>query len=54
MSSRNDNRSACQESPRLLRIRIFISGSQESAIGLYSEPAVSNAHTYTLLTSDAC
>jgi len=54
MSSRTDNRLACHESPLLLWIQLLISGSQESATGLYSEPAESSAHTYTLLTSDAC
>jgi hypothetical protein len=45
MSSRTVSRSACQESLRLLWIQLFISGSQDSATGLYSEPAESSVHT---------
>jgi len=53
-SSRTDSRSACQKTLRFLWMQLFISGSQDCATGLYSQPAESSVHTYTILTSDAC
>ena len=49
MSIRTHSRSACQESLRFLWMQLFISGSQDCATGLYSQPAESSVHTYTIL-----